>query len=219
MSKDGAPRLGPTRAEVLDRLRAAGRPLAVSEVSEAVGLHPNTTRFHLDALTDAGLAIRDMEHRERPGRPKLLYRAAHAHRESGYQDLAGAMVRHFAGTVDDRARHALAAGETWGAELRAERALAGDEDALTRLVGSLDGLGYSPELRTGDETVLELHRCPYVELADDDPEVVCTLHLGLVRGLLGPDQPWTVTAIQPWVGPSTCEVRLVPAGGDARADA
>ncbi len=37
------------------------------------------------------------------------------------------------------------------------------------------------------------------------------LHLGLVRGLLGPDQPWTATGIQPWVTPTTCRVRLAPA--------
>ena len=36
-------------------------------------------------------------------------------------------------------------------------------------------------------------------LADEDPEVVCRLHLGLVRGLLGPDQPWTVTGIEPCI--------------------
>ena len=209
MSQDGAPRLGPTRADVLHHLRTAGVPVPVSDVAKALGLHPNTTRFHLDALTEARLVVREPEQRSRPGRPKVLYRAAHGHRMSGYQDLAGAMVRHFAGSMKDRAAHAVAAGETWGAELRAQTGSAGEP--LGRVVDFLDRLGYAPQLLTGEETIVELHRCPYLELADEDPEVVCKLHLGLVRGLLGPDQPWTVTAIQPWVTPTTCQVRLAPA--------
>jgi predicted ArsR family transcriptional regulator len=214
MSQDEAPRLGPTRAEVLHHLRTADGPVPVSEVSEALGLHPNTTRFHLDALIAARLVVREAEQRGRPGRPKVLYRAAHGHRANRYQDFAGVLVRHFAGAGEDRAARAMAAGEMWGAELRARTG--SDGEALPRVVNSLDGLGYAPMLVTGEHTLLELHHCPYVELAADDPEVVCTLHLGLVRGLLGPDQPWTVTAIRPWATPTTCQVQLETL---ARADA
>ena len=57
-------------------LRAADGPLGVREVAQRMGLHPNTARFHLEALVEAGLAVRETEDRERPGRPRIGYRAA-----------------------------------------------------------------------------------------------------------------------------------------------
>ena len=209
MSGSRAARLGPTRAEVLHYLRTVGEPVAVAEVAAAVGLHPNTTRFHLDALTDSGLVTREVEQRNQPGRPKLLYRAVEGHRSNRYQELAGAMVLHFAGMLEDRSELAEAAGEAWGNELRTEAQRTGPAEApLDRLVGCMAGLGYDPTLVADSDTVVELRPCPYLELADKDPQVTCQLHLGLVRGLLGPDQPWQVTAIEPWVTPTKCLLRL-----------
>lgn len=214
MGQDGAPRLGPTRADVLQHLRTVAGAVPVSQVSGAVGLHPNSTRFHLDALTRAGLVVREVERRSRPGRPRVLYRAVPDEQAHAYQHLASVMVRHFAGSVHGRAQRALSAGEEWGAELRT----AGLGDPLERVVGAMQALGYQPRLATGADTRLELGRCPYLELADEDPQVVCNLHLGLVRGLLGPDAPWTVTGIHPWATPTTCLVHLAPTAG-AGADA
>ena len=34
------------------------------------------------------------------------------------------------------------------------------------------------------------------------------LHAGLANGLLGPDQPWRVTDIEPFATPTTCVLRL-----------
>ena len=76
MSESRASRLGPTRAEVLHHLRTIGEPVPVSDVAVVIGLHQNTTRFHLDALTESGLVVREVEQRNQPGRPKVLYRAA-----------------------------------------------------------------------------------------------------------------------------------------------
>ena len=66
----GAP-LGRSRARVLELLREAAAPLGVQEVAERCGLHPNTARFHLDALVAAGLAIRDRGPRPNPGVRRL----------------------------------------------------------------------------------------------------------------------------------------------------
>src|SRR5215831_4152549 len=88
----GAP-LGRSRGRVLELLREAAAPLGVREVAERCGLHPNTARFHLDALVAAGLATRDRGpppnpgvgrpghpghpgRPGRPGRPATGYRAA-----------------------------------------------------------------------------------------------------------------------------------------------
>src|SRR2546421_6449101 len=67
--------LGRSRADVLDMLRAADGPLGVREVAQRMGLHPNTARFHLEALTEAGLAVRETEDRETPRTPRICYPA------------------------------------------------------------------------------------------------------------------------------------------------
>ena len=209
MSEGQGVRLGPTRAEVLHQLRTVGSPLPVNEIATAVGLHPNTTRFHLDALVGHGLVVRELEQREQPGRPKVLYRSAHGHQRNHYQELAAAMVRHFAGGLADRVDRARAAGESWGDELRAdlERTLP-EQEPLDRLVGCMSELGYDPRLETEPEPLLVLRPCPFLDLTGVDPEMVCQLHLGLARGLLGPDQPWKVTSLQPWVAPDRCLMHL-----------
>ena len=63
LAPDTGPPLGPSRARILDLLRAEELPLGVREVADRTGLHQNTARFHLDALADAGLATREA----RPG--------------------------------------------------------------------------------------------------------------------------------------------------------
>lgn len=217
-------RLGPTRAEVLHHLREAGTPLSAGEVSAELGLHPNTSRFHLDALTADGLVLRDTEQRSTPGRPKVLYRANRGHEPDRYQDLAGVLVRHFAGPLQGRAGLARDAGRAWGDELRADLHETAPHDApLQRLVGCMAELGYQPHLEAGDPPLLVLTPCPYQALADEDPDVVCQLHLGLIDGVLGPDQPLTVHQIRPWVTPERCEVELAhrsgPDGTDGTGDA
>src|SRR5215469_16446682 len=73
LAPDATTALGESRARVLDLLRAVDRPLGVQEIAEQAGLHPNTARFHLDALVDAGLVTREPQSRESPGRPSMVY--------------------------------------------------------------------------------------------------------------------------------------------------
>ncbi|HEY3406861.1 MAG TPA: helix-turn-helix domain-containing protein [Propionicimonas sp.] len=210
MTLDTSPRargFGPSRAEVLAHLRTTGSPEPVSVIAAAVGLHQNTTRFHLDALFGLGLVHREAETRQRAGRPRVLYRADPAPNQEPYLDLAAAMVRHYAGPMEDRGNRAEAAGKAWGGEL-----LAGQSSepaaALPRLVDRLARMGYQPELVDGPPPSINLKPCPYAALAGEDPDIVCRLHLGLVRGLLQEGDPWKVEALEPYVTPELCILRL-----------
>src|SRR5690606_11127297 len=69
---------GVSRVAVLETLRRAGRPLAISEIADAVGLHPNTVRAHLALLIEHGHVAGTREDRDRPGRPRTLYTAVRA---------------------------------------------------------------------------------------------------------------------------------------------
>jgi len=210
MTSEATPRVrgfGPSRAEVLEYLRQARSAEPVAAIAAAVGLHENTTRFHLEALIDIGLVHREAESRQRAGRPRMLYQAEPSANQQPFVDLAAAMVRHYAGPMGDRGDRAEAAGKAWGAELMVGL---GHEpaDALPRLVDCLTRTGYQPRLVDGPPPSIELTPCPYAALVGEDPVTVCRLHLGLLRGLLQDADPWEVIALEPYAAPDLCIVRL-----------
>ena len=210
MTSETSPRVrgfGPSRAEVLEHLRGTGAAEPVTAIALAVGLHENTTRFHLDALIEAGMVHREVEGRQRPGRPRVLYRADALPSQTHYQDLAVAMVRHFAGPMEDRGSRAEAAGVAWGSELLAGLPVE-PKGTMPRLVACLARMGYQPELVAGPPPTIELRPCPYAALASEDPDTVCRLHLGLIRGLIDDKDPCEVAALEPYATPELCIARF-----------
>jgi predicted ArsR family transcriptional regulator len=218
--------LGQSRARVLGVLQAARAGLGVGEVAERVQLHPNTTRFHLDALVEAGLALRTSEERELPGRPRTLYTAspdsAGAGRRS-YRLLAEILTSYLAGQTKQPAQAALKAGEAWGHFLAERPGPFRRVDAATatkQLVNTLDDIGFAPEAVTaGRKRQILLHHCPFRETAEEHPDVVCSIHLGLMRGLLAElHAPLEAQRLDPFVEPSLCVTQLATrAGGEGKA--
>jgi len=212
----GAPALGKTRGRVLRALQGTTDPLTVEDVAEALGLHPNTARFHLDALVSSGLAQRTSEQRETPGRPRTLYRTTNDGVRTGrrsYGLLAEILTRYLATHVRRPTREALRAGEEWGRLLTANAGDTRDAAAATRhLVRTLDEIGFAPEaVRVGGERQIQLHHCPFWEAAEQNREVVCAVHLGLMRGVFAElDAPIDANRLDPWVGPSLCVTHLGP---------
>ena len=104
--EDPARGLGPTRARVLVLLQEAQAPASAAEVAERLGLHPNTARFHLEALAGRDLVTRERERLDvaTPGRPRVLYAprgAGRGHRR--YRALAGVLAGFLADRLDDPA--------------------------------------------------------------------------------------------------------------------
>jgi predicted ArsR family transcriptional regulator len=209
--------LGRSRTDVLDMLRAADSPLGVREVAERMGLHPNTARFHLEALTEAGLAVRETEDRETPGRPRIGYRAV-ADGPAGrrrYRLLAEMLTSLIIGTMPDPGIAAEEAGREWGAYLTEQpppyQKLSAEE-AIRKLTAIMDGLGFSPRADPGDgggQYRLCLRQCPFREVAEHHQDVICSLHLGLMRGALDRMRaPVAADRLDPFVEPSLCVARL-----------
>ena len=94
------------------------------------------------------------------------------------------------------------------ARLREQRDPQSSDQPVERLVNAMDALGYQPQRDRSDDARVVLRPCPFLNLAGDDPDVICRLHVGLANGLLGPDQPWRVTDIEPFATPTTCVLRL-----------
>jgi len=183
--------LGESRTRVLEVLQDSGTQLNVSDVAARVGLHTNTVRLHLDALVAAGLAESEAEKRDLRGRPRTLYAAnansANAGRRS-YRLLAEILASSMAAQTSKPREAAVKAGQEWGRFLGEGpppfKRVDADE-ATGRLVGALDTLGFSPEAVTrGRQRRVLLHHCPFREVAKEYPEVACSIHLGLMNGLL-----------------------------------
>ena len=88
------------------------------------------------------------------------------------------------------------------------------EEAVDRLVGVLDGLGFAPERRTSDgNQQVGLRHCPFLELAETGGSVVCLIHLGLMRGALETwAAPVSVDRLDPFVEPDLCLAHITPVG-------
>ena len=65
------------RVHILNLLRSSAAPLDVGQIAERSALHPNTVRFHLKVLVDAGLACCRTDRQGGTGRPRLLYAPAY----------------------------------------------------------------------------------------------------------------------------------------------
>lgn len=220
---------GASRVRVLEFLRASGVALSAPEVAAQVGLHANTVRMHLDQLADGGLVTRGRERRSGPGRPRLLFTAVPppeppavgdaAPLEDGYRVLAGVLAGHLereAGT--EAAAGAIAAGRDWArtvAPTADSAAPATPAGARQRVVQVLDRLGFAPA-DLGPASPIELHRCPFRQVAEEHSLVVCGVHLGLMQGVLDDvAAPLRVTRLEPFVSPGLCLAHLDALTGEA----
>jgi len=197
------------RAALVAALRAG--PLDAAELARRVGLHPNTVRFHLALLRDAGLVTSRPAARRTPGRPRILYaldRSA-AHAADHEHRLLATILTGALGSSDDGADRAEDAGRAWGRYLverlspLAAPTTARIESELTTL---LERHGFEPEV-VGSE--IRMRRCPFHELAESHPNVVCAVHRGLVSGALeelGADLE--VDELQVFPQPGACVLRL-----------
>ena len=220
----GAP-LGQSRAHVLDLLRAAGSPAGVRDIADQAGLHPNTARFHLDALVDAGLAARAPKERTTPGRPSMAYRAVAGGETMGrrrYRLLAEMLTSLIAGMLPKPGEAAGEAGREWGRYLTEppppyQRLDAGE--AVERLTATLAEIGFAPEAVTdGTQYQLRLRQCPFREVAENHQDLVCQLHLGLMQGALAQMRaPVTADRLQPFAEPSLCIAYLATRQNQASA--
>jgi predicted ArsR family transcriptional regulator len=154
----------------------------------------------------------------------------------GYVMLSEMLASFLAGAVPDPAAAAERAGHAWGrylADRPAPFTRLGLGPAAERLAALMRGLGFDPtveatagepaapdgqqeaELRAGAEAGAEgevrmiLHRCPFRAVADRYRDVVCSLHLGMLRGALAElDALVEARRLDPSTGPTRCVAHL-----------
>ncbi|MGZ3460365.1 MAG: helix-turn-helix transcriptional regulator [Archangium sp.] len=203
-----------SRLRILEELRAQGG-LDSRELGRLVGLHPNTVRSHADQLIEAGLVRAVSAPSSGRGRPRVLYEAipdSGSTQQGGYQLLAQILAGYLA-TTDRPQSVAESAGHAWGSYL-AEKpepfsGISADQ-ATQKVVELFDELGFMPEaVEESAERKILLHRCPFREVAESNQEVVCAVHLGMLKGALAEmGAPLQATRLEPFVKPTLCIAHL-----------
>jgi len=206
------------RIRVLEVLRNAPGELGVTDLAAQLDLHANTVRFHLSRLVAAGLVTRTVEEHHGPGRPRLTFTAAAQHNREGgqrsYQLLADMLAGFIAVTAPDAAAQAVELGQSWGRYLATKPAPAKrvtEEESLRELLRVLDEIGFAPLLSGADDQQPQvlLRHCPFLEVASAHREVVCSIHLGVMQGVLSEQRaPMEAADLQPFVQPSLCVAHL-----------
>jgi predicted ArsR family transcriptional regulator len=189
-----------TRFRLYRYLGLSGRAVSVRELSTRLSLHPNTLRPHLRRLEEAGLVRQESRRGSGAaatvGRPQTLYAAidhdGHAGRD--YRLLAEILSGLVTGTKG-RERAAVLARE-WGQYLTVQggpkpgtRLPAGRNLAV--LQEAMAQAGFDPRVRRAGKGTVEvsLRDCPFRDLLDDHRELVCSIHRGLIEGMLGALKP------------------------------
>lgn len=171
-----------TRYRLFRYIVEASRPVGVGELTGYVRLNHNAVRQHLTVLMGAGLVIEETEPRDRPGRPRLMYRQHPEVAErwdvpGPYAWLAGLLSAAVRRRQDPRQ-----AGRQDGRRRAAE--ISGPGDPADRLEGEISRRGFRPvRAAQGSRVEFTLGRCPFAEVAAADPGTICQLHLGLAEGL------------------------------------
>lgn len=200
-----------TRYAIYLELARAPKPLATAEIAETLGLHPNTVRPHLERMRDIGLLEVTVDAQGTVGRPQHRYSLAADAPSLGLEPpafpvLARMLVR-LAAVAAVPAADAVEAGREQGAADATRPDRAGScEQALT---AELSDLGFDPASVTEDDVLtVAFTRCPFRELAEANPELVCSLHRGLVEGFVDGRAGGTVVDFHDLSARTPCQVEI-----------
>ena len=213
------------RRRVLGLLTAAAGPLDAVTVAAGMGLHVTTARFHLEQLEAAGLVERRINRAGGRGRPQVLFSPVPEPlpADDAQQQLTQALAA-VIGEDDDGGRaRSVRAGERWSAQYAhpadapsAENSVTDGSEApgsaadvvVPALLRVLTEIGFEPQLHA-DEAIIALPACPFRAEARQNPDVVCSVHLGLLKGVARSyGHSGAGLALRPFVQPDLCLIEL-----------
>ena len=199
-----------TRYAIYLEIARSPSPRSTNQIAELLGLHANTVRPHLERMREVGLLDIEVDNRGVVGRPQNRYFVAPAAPSLGLEPPAFPLLAGMLATVVAQSQPPIAqiveVGRTQGraavaASLARQGRPAGHGHAVhaanegvrptparacvSSLVEELTNLGFDPVASDdGQETTIAFSHCPYRELAEIYPELVCQLHRGIVEGFV-----------------------------------
>jgi predicted ArsR family transcriptional regulator len=177
-----------TRYAIYLELARSPHPVPTAHIAETLGLHPNTIRPHLERMREVGL----LDVRPAPatgvGRPQHLYSLAADAPGLGLEPPAYPVLARMLLNV---AAEAGLGGDAAAEAGRAQGHTVATADDLGRpcidaAIDMLARFGFDPAPLDGDDdgTTVAFTHCPFAELAAANPELVCSLHRGLLEGFV-----------------------------------
>jgi predicted ArsR family transcriptional regulator len=203
-----------TRYAIFLELARAPVALSTADIAEALDLHANTVRPHLERMRDVGLLDVEIDNRGTVGRPQHRYSLAADAPSLGLEPSA---FRLLARLLAATAASAGIAPDTIAAVARqhgrASAAANTQQDAagcVRALMAELAELGFDPAMaEDGAATSIAFTHCPFRELAEVFPELVCHLHRGIVEGFVEQAGGARVVEFATLVDRDPCRVELV----------
>lgn len=179
-----------TRYAIYLDLARSVRPLATADISDSLGLHPNTVRPHLERMREAGLLDVEVGGRGDIGRPQHRYSIAPSAPSLGLEPPTMPVLARMVLAMAARLRASADDAEAVGRDEGQQRAKPYRDapSTLEALVSDLDRLGFDPLVTDSpddlDAAVVAFANCPFADLAQQHPDLVCGLHRGLVAGFV-----------------------------------
>lgn len=183
----------PARRALYLYVAAQAEPVSREQAAAECSLPLHSAKFHLDRLVDEGLldvSYRRLSGRSGPGAGRTAKLYQRSDREMSVSlperryDLAGEIL---AAAIDRSSGEAITVrdavmevAEERGRQLATAEAVGSGSD-IERTSAVLSRNGYEP--RVTDEDV-RLANCPFDRLARDHTDLVCTMNVALVCGLL-----------------------------------
>ncbi len=189
-----------SRVEILHLIQVEPRQ-TVAGLAAATALHPNTVREHLERLLEAGHIVRETEQRTTRGRPRVMYSAA-----TGQAEASSPVARR-------KAREAAERGDLMRRVMPWTAASGSDLDTaathqIDAIVDHLIESGFDPLVDEADLTI-DLSPCPHAESQSAHRDILCSVHLGIMRGVLtASGGPLDVSGMRPSCDPTRCVVQL-----------
>jgi predicted ArsR family transcriptional regulator len=201
-----------TRYAIYLELARSPIPLATAEVAEALGLHVNTVRPHLERMRDVGLLHVDTETRGTVGRPQHRWSLSPDAPSLGLEPSPWPLMART--LLDAAARGGLDPDDIADAGRRQGRSDAAQwpagTECLDGLVVEQARLGFDPAtVEDSERATIAFAHCPFRGLAEEHPNLVCALHGGLVEGFVGEFPGCAVSRFHALVDRSPCQVEVV----------
>lgn len=214
-----------TRYAIYLELARSPHPLATADISAVLDLHPNTVRPHLERMRDVGLLQVESDTRGGVGRPQHLYSLAPEApslglEPSSFPTMARMLLRLAEATGAD-AGDALDVGRDQG-RVDGDRMVR--RGCLGAVASQLSTMGFDPAVELGedadDETVASIAfaHCPFRDMAEQRPDLLCSLHRGLIEGVVDAIGGGEVLEFGTLVDRSPCHVQIRLADPPTLAD-
>ncbi len=202
-----------TRYAIYLELARSPRPLATAQIAETLELHPNTVRPHLERMRELGLVDFTLDAGGGVGRPQHRYHLAPDAPALGLEPPTMATLARMLLQVAADAGADGEDAEVPGRVQGGADAAAFDErvPCVEALMAQLDETGFDPEVEGDlDGITIAFTHCPFRELAEANPDLVCGLHRGMVAGFVDQRDDADLTAFHTLVDRTPCQVQLTP---------